>query len=483
MTPILGFMPDAEQTLPGLVADCTNLIPSRVGMEGGPSAVTPSDVPALAAECQGAAVVYKLDNTRRVIAATATKIYELDAGSWTDRTRSVGGDYNGGSDSRWAITQFGDATLLANKADTIQRSTSGAFADISGAPKAEVVFSVGAFVMALNVNDGAEKPDGWHCCAAFDDTDWTESVTTQSASGRLVSTPGPLTAGLRLGEYAVAYKQRSIYLGQYVGAPAVWDWTPISGGEAGCVGKEALCDIGGAHFFVGDDNFWLFDGTRPVPIGDDVVRQWFVDNSNPSFRYKIICNFDRENDRVWIFYPSNDSEVLDSALVYHVRSKKWGRADRSVEAVLTYVAPGVTFDTWDDYGATFDSLPDVPFDSQFWLSGGRALSVFDTSHQLQSLTGASATSSFTTGEVGDDDAVVLLQQIRLRYAVAPSTASVSTEHMMNSGEAFSAGVSGSMNDGKFDTLKAARWHRATFSFTGDVRVTHMNAKTKVVGQR
>lgn len=483
MIPLLGFSPDAEQTLPGLISDCTNLIPARVGMEGGPSAQTPADVPALAAECQGAAVVYKLDNTRRIIAGTADKLYELASGVWSDVTRTVGGDYSGGSDSRWSIAQFGDATIAANRADVIQRSTSGAFADITGAPNAEVVFSVGSFVMALNVNDGAEKPDGWHCCAAFDDTDWTESVTTQSASGRLVSTPGPLTAGARLGEYAVAYKSRSIYLGQYVGPPSVWNWTPIAGGEAGCVGKEAICDIGGTHFFVGDDNFWLFDGTRPIPIGDDVVRQWFVDNSNPSFRYKTICNFDRENDRVWIFYPSSNSETLDSALVYHIRSKKWGRADRSIEAALTYVSAGATYDTWDDYGSTYESLPDVSYDSQYWLSGGRALSVFNTSHQLQSLTGASASSSFTTGDVGDDDAVVLLQQIRLRFAQAPTTAAVETEHMMNSGNSFSTGESGTMSDGKFDILKAARWHRATFSFTGSVRVTHMNAKTKVVGQR
>ena len=482
MTPLLGFAPDADQTVPGVISDCANLIPGKLGMEGGPSEQTPTGVPALADECQGAAVATLLNNTRRVFAGTQEKLYELDAGTWDDRTRGSG-DYNGGSDSRWCFAQFGDATIAANRADIIQRSTSGDFSDITGAPRAEVVFSVGAFVMALNVNDGSEKPDGWHCCAAYDDTDWTESITTQSASGRLVSTPGPLTAGMRLGEYAVAYKARSIFLGQYVGAPVVWDWTPVAGGEAGCVGKEAICDIGGIHFFVGDDNFWLFDGTRPTPLGDDVLRQWFIDNSNPSFRYKTICSFDRENYRVWVFFPSKDSEIIDSAVVYHVRTKKWGRADRSIEAALTYISPGVTFDTWDDYGATYDTLPDVAYDSQFWLSGGRALSIFDTSHQLQSLTGASLSSSFTTGEVGDDDRVILLQQIRLRFKSAPSAATVETEHMSSSGETFMPGVSGSMNDGKFDVLRSSRWHRATFNFTGPVIVTHMKATHKVQGIR
>lgn len=128
------------------------------------------------------------------------------------------------------------------------------------------------------------------------------------------------------GEYAIAYKQRSIYLGQYVGAPTVWNWLQVPGGDAGCVGKEAICDIGGAHFFVGDDNIWIFDGTRPIPVADGYVRQFFFDNSNPSYRYKTICVFDRQNNRVWVFYPSLSSQTPDSALVYVIA--KVGVANR-----------------------------------------------------------------------------------------------------------------------------------------------------------
>jgi hypothetical protein len=346
-----------------------------------------------------------------------------------------------------------------------------------------VVFSVGSFVMALNTDDGAVKPDGWHCSAVFDDTDWTPSITTQAASGRLVATPGRLTAGARLGEYAVAYKERSIYLAQYVGAPVIWDWTQIPGGEAGCVGKNAVCDLGGVHFFVGADNFFLFDGTRPVPIGDGSVRQWFVVNSSAKYLYKTTCTYDRETNLVWIFYPSLGSSVCDSALVYHVQSKRWGRADIPVQAVLSYVSSAATFDGMDGAAPSFDTLPPVSFDSPFWYAGTRALSIFDTSNQMKSFSGQSSSSSLTTGEVGDDDAVMLLQQIRLRYAVAPSAATVQTSYMPNSGGDFVAGVSGAMNDGKFDTLKAARWHKATISFTGPVRVTHMAAKMQPEGNR
>ncbi|WP_343577941.1 hypothetical protein [Pseudomonas sp.] len=481
MTPLTGFAPDAEVTTPGLLTNCDNLIPYLNGMEGAPSPATPANTPALAAACIGAAVVSKLDDTRRIIAGTTTKLYELVAGAWTDVSRV--GNYNGGVDTRWSITQFGDATLCANRADVIQRSTSGVFADVATAPKAEVIFTVGAFVMALNLNDGSEKPDGWACSAAFDDTNWTPNIATQATAGRLVATAGRLTAGMRLGEYAVAYKARSIYLGQYVGAPTVWNWLQVPGGEAGCIGKEAICDIGGAHFFVGDDNFWIFDGTRPIPVADGTVRQWFFDNCSPQYRYRTICSFDKQKNLVWVFFPSNSSSTPDSALVFHVIAKKWGVANRAIEAALNYVQQGVTIDGLSAYSATIDGLAPYSFDSQFWLQGGRAMAVFDTSHQLQSMTGPAAASSMTTGDVGDDYTVTTLNGIRLRYAQAPSAASAQVFIQQNSGVGFAATGTGAVLDGKFDVRQTARWHKATFTFAGPVRITHMDAILTKAGMR
>lgn len=483
MTPLLGFAPDVEAPTPGTVVDCSQFIPYLTGMEAAPSLITPEGVPALADPCEGAAVITNLDSTRRVFAGTETAMYELIAGVWTDVTRAS--PYTGSADSRWMFTQFGNTTIAANRADVIQFSNSGDFADIASAPSAEIVFSVGAFVMALNVNDGAEKPNGWHCCAAFDATDWVESVTTQSASGQLVATPGRITAGARLGEYAAAYKETSIYLGQYVGAPVVWDWTPIAGGEVGCVGKEALCDVDGVHFFVRQDNFWLFDGTRPVPIGEGQIRQWFFDNCDPTNLFKTKCVYDRQQNRVWVYYPSAGSSECDSALVYHTRSKQWGRANSSVQAVLNYVSPGLTIDGLAAISATIDGLPDIAFDSQYWLAGGRALSVFNSSNQLQSYVGAAGESSFRTGDAGDDDAVTLLTQIRLRFAAGfkPTTATCDTFHKMNSGDDFMPGPTSTINDGKFDVLKAARWHRAVFNMTGNARVTGINPTFVAAGRR
>lgn len=484
MDKILGFAPDAEATTAGILTACTNMVPYDNGMAGAPTGISAAGVPVLGATCNGAAVITKLDDTRRVFAGTATKLYELLLGVWTDVSKV--GDYTGGVDTRWSYAQFGNGTLAANGTEAIQRSlTSGAFADISGAPVAKIIFSVGAFVMAFNTNDGAVKQDGWHCCASFDDTDWTPDIATLATSGRLVSASGAITAGARLGEYAIAYKEKAIYVGQFVGAPAVWDWLQVPGGEAGCVGQDALADIGGAHFFVGKDNIWIFDGSRPVNIADGQVRQWFYDNCAPAYLYKTKCIFNRQTNLVWVFYCSLNATSPDSALVYHVKTKQWGKVTLSVEAVVDYIENSGTIDGMDATIPTIDGWSVTSFDSPYWTSGARTLAYFDTAHQLKSMVGVCGSSGFATGHAGDDDTVTLLSKIRLRFAPGykPTTATVTTYSTMTEGDAMTQRATGSLNDGKFDVLQSARFHRADFEFTGGVRVIGIGATLKQQGSR
>lgn len=470
MDKLLGFSPDAEPTSPGVMTDVVNMVPDEKGMKGAPTPVTPSGVPVLAAKCIGSALTTKLADFRRFFAGTSTKLYELVAGAWVDQSSTA---YSGGVDTRWSFAQFGDSTLAANLADTIQRSAgSGAFAAISGAPKAKIIFAVQGFVMALHTSDAGfgDNPDRWWCSAVFDDTDWTPSVTTQSATGRLVSTQGRLTAGGKLGDYAVAYKERAIYLGQYVGPPVVWDWQEIPGGEAGCVGQEAWCDMGGVHFIVGMDNFWIFDGSRPTKIGNGVVRDWFFSQSNPTYRYRTRCTYDKQNNLVWVLFPSLNSTEPDKALVYHTVTQQWGLVSLTSEAEVNYIGEGLTIDTMNTVSATIDGLSDYSFDSQFWLVGGRSLAIFNGSHQLQTMTGDSLTCGYTSGDYGDDDAYSLLTKVRVRFAPGekPTSASMTSAIKDDAGDSLTPATVSTWSDGKFDVLDSSRWHRVMFTFTGRV---------------
>jgi hypothetical protein len=417
--------------------------------------------------------------TRRNFAGTQTKLYELSAATWTDRSRA--GNYTGSSDNRWSFAQFGNVALASNLTEVIQASASGAFADVATAPKAKIIVSAKDVVIALGTNDGTfgNLPDGWWCSAFQDYSSWTPSVTTSAARGRLVGVPGGLTAGAMLGAYVVAYKERGAYLGQIqIGTPGTIQWDQVPG-EFGCVGQDAVVDIGGAHFIVGPDNFWIFDGTRPVAIGVNEVRQWFYNDSSPTYRYRTIVHFDRQNSRVWVHYASSASAAgqPDRALVYNILSKKWGRADRAIEAVFQFVTPGLTWDTLDSIAATWDTLPNVSWDSQYWQAAGRALGYFDPSHNLYTLTGQSTGSSFVTGDIGDDI-------VSVHYITAPSTSATATGYSKEtSGEALTTNDTQPYADGKFDLRQSGRWHRYSVTHVGDAEVRAYDPQLKQEGVR
>lgn len=483
MTPIVGFAPDADMTAPGVLMNCEHLIPYESGMKGAPSPVS-ALVDTLASACTGAAVVVLLDGTRRIFAGTNTHLYELVGTSWTDRSSAT---YTGSSDTRWSFAQFGNTTIASNLADAMQSSASGSFAAISGAPKAKIVVSASNnFVIAFNTVDGTygTSPDRWWCCAQNDQTDWTPAVSTLATTGRLTSVEGPIEAALPLGDYVIAYKKRALFIGSFAGSPVVWQWQVINAGECGICGPEAICDIGGTHFFVSDDNFWLFDGTRPVPIGEGVIRKFFNDDCSPAYRYRVKCNFDKQANIVRINYPSNTSSgECDSAIVYHVLRKQFGRDNRTLEAQLNYVSPGVTIDGLDNYSATIDGLPDIGFDSQFWSSGGRVSAYFNGSHQLVTYSGDTSSSSMTTGDVGDDDLVTTIDRLRVRFQQSPSAATATGFYKMNEGDSLSTGPTSSINDGKFDIRQSGRFHRFTVAMTGNVKISAFDAKPIRLGGR
>lgn len=480
MTPLLGFTPDAPTTADGIIVDCANFIPYEAGMKAAPSAVAQGGS-ALGAATRGATTITRLDASRRVFVGTTAEIRELSGTTFTDRTRGAG--YSLGAGTHWSWVQFGDNTYAVNIDTVVQKSTTAAFADVSGAPKAKVIASLltsgGGFVFAFNTIDGTygTSPDRWWNSALNDGDDWAVNPTvTLCNTGRLLGAEGPITAAKSFGsDRIMAYKDRSIYAGRFVGGASVFEWTEIP--SIGCAGPDAIVDIGTAHVFVGQDNIYMFDGARPFSIADGQTRQWFLDNSSITYRQYAQMQYDRDAKLIWIFFASNNSTtgLPDRALVYHLATKQWGRADRNMETAFIYNTPALT---WDGGSGTWDAQTNSWDQSN---PGNRILAFYDTAHTLYLLNGTPGSSYFVSNDIGNDSAVSKLIEVSLRYMTAPTTASTSAYYSMATGGNPSVGLTQSAYDvpangsNKFKFRQTARFHRIQFNFTGAVKVVGYEA--------
>jgi hypothetical protein len=476
---LLGYAPDVDETQEGVIIDCSAFIPTEKGMQSAPSA-SDIGIDALAAQCYGAAFTRDLDDTFRVFAGTQTKLYELSGTSWTDRTRASGGDYNLGATDFWRFAQFGDTTLAVNKTDVLQSSATGAFADVSGAPKASIVETVGNQVFLCDTDDATygDSPNRWWCSGLRDFTDWTPSITTQVATNTLVSTSGRITGAKAFGNQIVIYKERSMYIGTYVGAPAIWDFNQIAG-DAGCSSNEAIVNIGTldnpVHIFMGKDDFWRFDGARPIPIGAP-LRRTVYEELDPTNAYKIKSLLDRVNQRIYFFYPSKASGgSLNKCVVYHYRTGQWGRDDRVIEASFNFISGGYTYDTLDTVSTTYDGYDaSLTFNSPFWTSGDEAPALFNSSHVVNTLSGKSGNSSFTMHDIGDDTNFLLLKRVKPRWLTRPTSAVMVNSCKNSQGDTLEECDTTTMFDSRFDVLRSARIHRLRFDMVGDALLNDVN---------
>lgn len=484
MQAFTGFSPDNDPTTPGVITDLTAMVPTIRGSYVGAPTGVDVGMSALASTALGAAILTKLDGTNRLFAGTATALYEKSGTSWNDVSRTVGGAYSATSGNPWRFAQFGDTSLAVCKTVQLQSITSGTdFANVS-APTAAVMCVSNRFVMLANTNNGGsgttfgDSPDRWYCSAIEDATSWALSVTTQCATGRLVDTPGAITAMRTIGENIVAYKDGSMYLGTYEGAPAVWRFDMVST-EVGCSSHEAVVELDNAHFFIGPEDFYRYaPGGLPVPIGAP-VKEWFFSRCDPAYKGLIRHAFDKINSLIYWFYPRTGSNSLDGCIVYNYKSDKWGVADTAIECAVDYITVGYSYDTLPF--STYDTWPEVAYDSPFWNASARYIGYIGTDHKLVTLTGGSSSSSLTTGSYGTDNEFTLLSRVTLRYLNKPTAAEAVNYYQNEHGGAWTADATTTENNGRFDFLRSAPFHKVKFSFSGNVETTGASAAVQSNG--
>jgi len=342
---------------------------------------------------------------------------------------------------------------------------------VQKAPVAAIIEVASNFVLLFNTTDplNGTRPDGWWSSGIGDNTIWTASEATQSAFGRMINTAGDVRAARALGEDVVVYKETSMYYGTYQGPPVIWAF-PVISTQIGAPCQEAVVSIGTAHYFLGNDNFYVFDGTRPQPIGDRVKTTFFGD-WNPAHQQTIRSVHDRVNSLVFWYYVSNASTgAIDKCIVYNYKMDRWGRADRAIEASVDFINGQITWESLGTIANEWKDLPQVPWDSPFWTSVATQPSVIDTNHTIQTLTGVAGNSSITTGDFGDDESYSLLQYVRLRCVMDPATATMSTQGRSTLGSSPTIGPSSTYEDGKFDVDISDRYHRCQMAFQGDCEI-------------
>jgi hypothetical protein len=429
---------------------------------------------ALSARCQGA--VSGRDNGGNVylFAGDVSKLYKIDTTTWGDV--SVVGGYTCAPDSNWNFAQWGEQILATQIADPIQTftiGTSSAFADLAAsAPKARYIGVVRDFVVVGNtddVSDGA-VPFRVRWSAIGDPTDWTVSATTQADFQDLNSANGWVN-GIVGGEYGIIFQERAITRMTYVGSPSVFQFDEIESGY-GTNAPGSICKIGTMTAYLGEDGFYVFDGTSSTPISHNMVSKSFYNDLDQSYMHRIYAVVDPINQVIFWAYPgaSNVSGNPNKVIMFNYAQsskKRWSTAEITLEIIARLALPtSYTLDSLDTVSSSLDAL-EFSLDSRAWIDNSISLTAFNTDHKLCLFTGTALDATIETGEVE------IIEGKRTRLSrIRPMIDGGSTVTMQIGArnaltESVTWGTETAVNTtGDVETRSNARYHRARVKVSG-----------------
>ena len=475
--PILGLMPDAEESRAGAIVDTeiagvtTNsygCIPLSNGFGNLPGLLSVGAA-AIAAEVTGSALVLLTNGSFRVFAGTSTALWEISGTTVTDRSGSA---YTAGT-NRWRFAAYGDNVYATDKVDNVQKSTGGAFSSVLTIPKCDFIDRVGDFVIIASTNETTfgDQNDRYWCSALGSPDDYTPSIATQCVTNRLTDTPGPITASKALGDDWIIYKQGAIFQGVYQGPPFVWEFRRVSD-FIGALNHECVVKVGYSHYFIGNEDFYVYDGAVPRPIPNE-VKEWFFNRLDKDYAYKIQGFYDRYTSIIYWFYvgPTSSNGEITNFIAVNLKKGTWGGGKAQIEAVVEYITGGMVYDDfWPPTGSTtFDAVPSIAYDSPFFFGGTTVMAAFDTTHTLGTFTGISGSigMQFTLADVGDDDMYTTITRVLPRYHTAPSSASMYYAGRELMGDTVTFGSAITRNaDGRFYKMASSRWHRVALGHEG-----------------
>ena len=272
-------------------------------------------------------------STRYVLLAGTGKIYAVNAGAYTDLTRSSGGDYAGAANT-WTscslsgIPIFNDGsasnypqswdTNIANKFQNLANWTANTYCKSLRTYKNSLV--------ALNITktttnypfmvkwshpaDPGSVPGSWDITDASKD----------AGEFDLADGGDIIVDGLALRESFMIYKTNSTWRMDYTGGPYVYKFTKV-GGMSGLLAKNCIAEMDGWHFVVTGSDVIMHDGQSVQSVLDKATRRFFFADLDATYYAQTFVFKNDFMNEVCIAYPSIGNTSCNKMLVFNYRDK------------------------------------------------------------------------------------------------------------------------------------------------------------------
>lgn len=429
---------------------------------------------ALGDECKGAFAFRDAAGNVTIFAATKTAIYKLNDTSWDDVSRTTGGAYTTSDDGFWNFVNYGDLIIATNYNDDIQVfdiSTDTNFSQLSSsAPRCRTMFVLKNFLVCLDVSDG-DGATGFRVRwspLANPEGDWTD-VTLQADFQDIIGAGFINTFGVSIQDVGYVFQDQFVFRMEYVGGTEIFRLERVEDAR-GSIFYRGVITNGRNVYYPGEDGFYEFDGVSSRPIGDKKIDQFFNDNFDNEYDYRVNAAIDPINKLVlWAFSSKEaiDGEP-DKIITFNWSDRRWTLVDQVTQVLFRYLSAGFTLEQLDNISTDIENLP-FSLDSRNWTGGKTIFGAFDATNKLGSFDGQPMTATFGTTEIRPNENGKATVHSIIPYIEGGGTVTgrLGCRELLNQDVQWTAFTGLNQYTGELDFTKDLRFARAEIQVTGD----------------
>ena len=242
---------------------------------------------------------------------------QLDSGKWSldNWGEDVLAQQLNGSLYYWDTSASTSTVQRANRTAVSGAPTSSRFVLVSGTDRHVICFGTETTIGTPSTRDDMFLR--WS--DQEDPAQWTPTSTNTAGSQRLTDGSKLVTAKRSRGAVLV-WSDTALYQMQLIGAPFIFGFQQL-GSACGCVGQHAAIESNGRSYWMGNDSFFMFDGSvQKIPCS---VEDYVFKDIDEASQKDTFAGLNTEFNEVTWFYCSSGSNVIDRSVTYNYAEQVW----------------------------------------------------------------------------------------------------------------------------------------------------------------
>jgi len=204
---------------------------------------------------------------------------------------------------------------------------------------------------------------------------WTPEATNTAGAVNL-NEGSRIVGAIRSRNTINIWTDTALYTQEFVGAPFIFRFTQV-GSNCGLIGPHAAVDVDGVSYWMGDNNFYVYDGrVQTMPC---TIRRHLFDSFNMTQKDKVYAGINSEFKEIIWLYPKDSSEECNGYVIYNYEEQTWVYGSLFADGIVTTFADRSVYDNTLMTGyvsASTDMLLWNNEPSNIYTGDGQALSSF-----------------------------------------------------------------------------------------------------------